>query len=126
MAAVAVIGCNSLGLSPIAPEVAHTFGVSVPEAMAGTAAFGLGTSLSALLLARHIDRVGAWRMLRIAFGLLSASLAVTAAAPFVMVLIAAQFSAGAAAGVALLTASMPISAIICMRDWDCRSAPTAW
>lgn len=101
MAAVAVIGCNSLGLSPIAPEVAHTFGVSVPEAMAGTAAFGLGTSLSALLLARHIDRVGAWRMLRIAFGLLSASLAVTAAAPFVMVLIAAQFSAGAAAGVAL-------------------------
>ncbi|WP_309083848.1 MFS transporter [Chelativorans sp.] len=100
-AAIAVIGCNSLGLSPIAPEVARSFGTSVPAVMGGTAAFGLGTAASALLLARHIDRVGAWRMLRLAFGLLTLSLAASAVAPAAAVLIAAQFCAGIAAGVAV-------------------------
>jgi MFS transporter, DHA1 family, inner membrane transport protein len=100
-AAVAVIGSNSLVLSPIAPEVARSLGISVPFVMAGTAAFGLGTAASALLLARHIDRVGTWRMLRFAFALLAASLAASATAPVAMVLVAAQFCAGIAAGVAL-------------------------
>ncbi|WP_163265993.1 MFS transporter [Chelativorans alearense] len=99
--AVAVIGSNSLVLSPIAPEVARSFGVSVPTVMSGTAAFGLGTAASALFLARHIDRIGAWRMLRIAFALLAASLLVSAAAPVALVLVAAQLGAGVAAGIAL-------------------------
>lgn len=99
--AIAVIGCNSLVLSPIAPAVAAAFGVPVPAVMAGTGAFGLGTAGSALLLARHIDRVGAWRILRLAFALLAAALALSAAAPAVPVLVAAQLAAGIAAGLSL-------------------------
>jgi len=100
-AAVAVIGCNSLVLSPIAPEVARSFSVSVPMVMSGTGAFGFGTAASALLLARYIDRVGAWRMLRMAFGLFALGLAASALSSGVAVLVAGQFCAGVAAGVAL-------------------------
>ncbi|TKB23539.1 MAG: MFS transporter, partial [Mesorhizobium sp.] len=41
---IAVIGSNSLVLSPIAPAVAASFGTSVPAVMIASAAFGLGTS----------------------------------------------------------------------------------
>ncbi|EKF20695.1 transporter [Nitratireductor pacificus pht-3B] len=99
--AVAVIGSNSLVLSPIAPEVSRSLGVSVQAVMAASAAFGLGTAASALFLARHIDRIGAWRMLRIAFAVLAAALAASALAPVVAMLLAAQLIAGIAAGVAL-------------------------
>ena len=69
---IAVIGSNSLVLGPIAPAVAASFGTSVPAVMAASAAFGLGTSASALLLARYIDGVGARRMLQGALLLLGA------------------------------------------------------
>ncbi|WP_366936246.1 MFS transporter, partial [uncultured Nitratireductor sp.] len=95
---VAVIGCNSLVLSPIAPEVSRSLGASVQGVMIGSAAFGLGTAGSALFLARHIDRFGAWRMLRLAFGALAVALGISAAAPFLAILVAAQFVAGLAAG----------------------------
>ena len=99
--AVAVIGSNSLVLSPIAPEVSGSLGVSVQGVMTASAAFGLGTAASALFLARYIDRVGAWKMLRLAFAVLAAALAASALAPFVAMLAAAQLIAGLAAGVAL-------------------------
>lgn len=99
--AVAVIGSNSLVLSPIAPDVAAALDTSVPGVMTASAAFGLGAAASALFLARYIDRIGAWRMLRFAFAALALSLAASAAAPFVSVLVAAQLAAGLAAGVAL-------------------------
>lgn len=100
-ACVAVIGSNSLVLSPIAPEVARALDVSVQSVMSAAAAFGLGTAASALFLARYIDRVGAWRLLRLAFALFAASLAVSAAAPAVSILVLAQLCAGVAAGIAL-------------------------
>lgn len=100
-ACIAVIGSNSLVLGPIAPEVATAFGVSVPLVMAASSAFGLGTAASALFLARYIDRVGARRMLQRALALLAIGLAVSATAPNIFALIAAQLLAGIAAGVAM-------------------------
>lgn len=98
---VAVIGCNSLVLSPIAPQVARSLSTSVPVVMTAAAAFGLGTAASALLLARYIDRIGARRMLELAFAALVMALAVSGFSPIAEVLVAGQLLAGLAAGVAL-------------------------
>jgi len=98
---IAVIGSNSLVLGPIAPAVAASFATSVPVVMIASAAFGLGTSASALFLARYIDRVGARRMLQGALLLLALALVASAAAPTVTALVAAQLVAGIAAGVAM-------------------------
>jgi predicted MFS family arabinose efflux permease len=98
---VAVIGSNSLGLGPIAPEVARSLGSTVPVVMMAAAAFGLGTAASALFLARHIDRIGARRMLQLALAILAAALACSALSPLVFVLIASQLVAGVASGIAL-------------------------
>ncbi|WP_027142234.1 MFS transporter [Mesorhizobium sp. WSM3626] len=98
---IAVIGSNSLVLGPIAPAVAVSFATSVPMVMMAAAAFGLGTSASALFLARHIDRVGARRMLQAALLLLALALVASAAAPTVTALVAAQLVAGIAAGVTM-------------------------
>lgn len=100
-ACIAVIGSNSLVLGPIAPEVARDLGVSVPVVMFGSSAFGLGTAASALFLARYIDRYGASRMLRLAMALLAAALGLSAVAPSIHLLIAAQLLAGLAAGIAM-------------------------
>jgi MFS transporter, DHA1 family, inner membrane transport protein len=98
---IGVIGANSLGLGPIAPAVAASLGSSVPAVMMAASAFGLGTAASALFLARHIDRIGQWRMLRLAIAVLGIALVLSAMAPDVSLLIAAQLLAGIASGVAL-------------------------
>jgi len=98
---VGVIGSNSLVLGPIAPEVATSFVTGVPAVMTASSAFGIGTAASALFLARHIDRLGARRMLRLAMTLLAAALFLSAASPAVAALVAAQLLAGMASGVAL-------------------------
>ncbi|RWA70847.1 MFS transporter [Mesorhizobium sp.] len=98
---IAVIGSNSLVLGPIAPAVAASFGTSVPAVMTAAAAFGLGTSASALFLARYIDRFGARRMLQGALLLLALALVASALAPTVTALVAAQLVAGVAAGIAM-------------------------
>jgi predicted MFS family arabinose efflux permease len=98
---VGVIGSNSLGLGPIAPEVARSLGSNVPAVMTAAAAFGLGTAASALFLARHIDRLGARRTLQLALSLLAAALVLSALSPNVPVLVASQLIAGIASGVAL-------------------------
>ncbi|TPL22682.1 MULTISPECIES: MFS transporter [unclassified Mesorhizobium] len=98
---IAVIGSNSLVLGPIAPAVAVSFATSVPVVMMSAAAFGLGTSASALFLARYIDRVGARRMLQAALLLLTLALVASAVAPTVTALVAAQLLTGIAAGVAM-------------------------
>lgn len=98
---VAIFGSNSLVLAPIAPEVAAALGSTTPTVMMATAGFGLGTALSALLFARHIDRLGAWRVLRIGMVVLAAALALSALAPSAAFLVAAQFLAGLASGVAV-------------------------
>ncbi|MDX8447616.1 MFS transporter [Mesorhizobium captivum] len=98
---IAVIGSNSLVLGPIAPAVAASFGATVPAVMTAAAAFGLGTSASALFLARYIDRIGARRMLQGALLLLALALVASALAPTVTALVAAQLVAGVAAGIAM-------------------------
>ncbi|MBZ9769058.1 MFS transporter [Mesorhizobium sp. CA6] len=98
---IAVIGSNSLVLGPIAPAVAASFGASVPAVMTAAATFGLGTSASALFLARYIDRIGARRMLQGALLLLAIALVASALAPTVTMLVAAQLVAGIAAGIAM-------------------------
>lgn len=98
---IAVIGSNSLVLGPIAPEVARTLGTNVALVMSASAAFGLGTAASALLMARHVDRFGARRMLLWALIGLSAALALSALSPAVPALAAAQLAAGIASGIAL-------------------------
>ncbi len=100
-ACIGVIGCNSLVLSPIAPEVGRALQASVPSVMLASSAFGIGTAASALFLARYIDRVGARRMLQWALALLAIALMASAAAVSAATLIAAQLLAGLAAGIAL-------------------------
>lgn len=98
---IAVIGSNSLVLGPIAPEVARSLGASVALVMSASAAFGLGTAASALVMARHVDRLGARRMLLWALLGLAVALALSAFSPAVPALAAAQLAAGAASGIAL-------------------------
>src|SRR5688500_2493311 len=98
---VAIFGSNSLVLAPIAPAVAGALNATTQAVMTATAAFGMGTAASALLLARHVERLGRWRVLRIAMATLSAALLFSALAPSVVLLIAAQFLAGLASGVAI-------------------------
>ena len=98
---VALIGSNSLALSPISPAVAADFSTGVAQIMTAAAAYGLGTAVGALLLARHIDRLGPQRVLVLALGVFGLALLVGAAAMQPLQLILSQAAAGLAAGVAL-------------------------
>ncbi|WP_439498749.1 MFS transporter [Bosea sp. (in: a-proteobacteria)] len=98
---VGLIGANSLALGPIAPRVAESFGCDVPAVMSASAAFGIGTAASALLLAGLIDRFGPGRVLRLALLVFIAALGASAMAPVLSAFIAAQLLAGLAAGLAL-------------------------
>lgn len=98
---IGLIGANSLALGPIAPRVAESFASGVPAVMAASAAFGIGTAASALLLAGLIDRFGPGQVLRLALLVFLAALAASAAAPVLAAFVGAQLLAGLAAGVAL-------------------------
>lgn len=98
---IGLVGANSLALGPIAPRVAESFASSVPAVMTASAAFGIGTAASALLLAGLIDRFGAGRVLRYALLAFLAALAVSGAAPVLPAFVGAQLLAGIAAGLAL-------------------------
>jgi predicted MFS family arabinose efflux permease len=99
---VAVIGANSLALSPIAGAVAESFpGVDAAGVMRAAAAYGLATAASALVLAPAIDRIGLRAALTRSLLVLAAGLALSAAARNVPILCFAQALAGLAAGCAL-------------------------
>lgn len=98
---IGLVGANSLALGPIAPSVAESFSSGVPAVMTASAAFGIGTAASALLLAGLIDRFGAGRVLRYALLALLAALAASGAAPVLPAFVGAQLLAGIAAGLAL-------------------------
>ncbi|PDT82562.1 MFS transporter [Sinorhizobium sp. BJ1] len=100
-ASIGVIGSNSLALGPIAPEVARSLSTDVPAVMTASAAFGLGTAASAVFLGRLIDRHGPRRMLTAALLLLAVGIGISAAAPALWLLVAAQLFVGIAAGIAL-------------------------
>lgn len=100
--AIGVIGANSLVLSPIAGDVAASFGgAGASDVMIASAAYGAGTAISALTLAPRADRVGLAPALLMTLAALALALGLSACAWTVGVLIAAQGVAGLAAGVAL-------------------------
>ena len=101
-ASIAIIGSNSLVLSPIAGAVAASFpGSSAADVMVAAAVYGLGTAFSALVFAPMADRIGAERSLLRAMAVLAAALGLSAFAPGIWTLCLAQAVAGLAAGAAL-------------------------
>lgn len=101
MAGIAVVGANSLALSPILTDVAADLGAAPVEAARAVAAYGGATALSALWLGPLVDRLGPARALRAAMALLALAMAGSALAPHWLALAAAQATAGLGAGVAL-------------------------
>ena len=100
-ATVGVIGANSLVLSPIAGAVGAQLGTAPQNVMVASAAFGLGTALSALLLAPQVDRIGPSRALVRALILFCGAVLGSALAPALWALTLAQSLAGLGAGLAL-------------------------
>jgi len=101
-ASVAIVGANSLVLSPVAAAVASSFhGVDAAGVMTAAAIYGLGTAFSALTFAPLADRIGPETSLARSLMVLVAALAASAAAPGLLVLCVAQGVAGVAAGAAL-------------------------
>ena len=102
MAAVTLVGSNSLALSPVALEIGRGLGgVSAREVLVAAALFGAGTALAAVGIAPYADRIGLSRALFAALCVLTLGMAGTAVAPALWVLWAAQAVAGLGAGVAL-------------------------
>lgn len=102
MCAIGVVGSNSLVLSPIAGDVATSFPLySASDVMMASAVYGAGTALSALVFAPKADQIGLRRALFWALLVLTSMLGLSAAAPTLWVLVAAQAVAGGAAGLAL-------------------------
>lgn len=99
---IAIIGANSLVLSPVAASVAKSFaGVDAANVMTASAIYGLATAASALMLASTADRIGAERSLLYALLVLIVALTGAALAPSLILLCLAQALAGIAAGAAL-------------------------
>lgn len=101
-AAVALVGSNSLALSPIALEVGRGFGgASAREVLIAASLFGAGTAVAAVGVAPWADRIGLSRALGLALVVLVLGMAGTALAPSLGVLWLAQAVAGIGSGVAL-------------------------
>jgi predicted MFS family arabinose efflux permease len=100
-AAIAVVGANSLALSPIAVAIGGDLGAAPESVLVAGAVYGAGTALSALVLAPQVDRAGLERSLLTALAVLTLAMALTSVAPTVPAIIAAQALAGLGGGVAL-------------------------
>lgn len=98
---VAVVGSNSLALSPVLADVAAELGTGPVEVARASAAYGAATALAALGLGGLIDRVGARRVLVGGLLVLALAMVGSAVATHWAALAAAQALAGAAAGAAL-------------------------
>jgi predicted MFS family arabinose efflux permease len=101
MLGVAVVGSNSLALSPILNDVAADLAATPVEVARASAAYGGATALSALGLGPLVDRLGARLVLVRGLAVLAAAMLASAAAPHWAALAGAQALAGAAAGVVL-------------------------
>jgi len=98
---IAVIGSNSLALSPVLTDVAHSLAATPVQVARANAAYGGATALSALLLGSAVDRVGARRILVAGFAVMTLAMLASAAAAGWAMLAAAQGLAGLSAGVVL-------------------------
>jgi predicted MFS family arabinose efflux permease len=117
MLGIAVVGSNSLALSPILGNVAldlETTSIAVGHA---SAAYGGATALSALVFARLLGVIGPHKMLCAALGALTLAMVGSAAATHLVALVAFQVAAGTAAGVILpATYALATSAAPAGRD----------
>jgi len=98
---IAVIGSNSLALSPILTDVAHSLSATPVQVAHANAAYGGATAASALLLGPAVDRVGTRRILATGFAVMTLAMLASAAATSWAMLAAAQGLAGMAAGIVL-------------------------
>ena len=101
MLSVAVVGANSLALSPILGNVAADLATTPVAVARANAAYGGATALSALCLGGLADRHGAHRILVWGLVGLAAAMLASAGATHWAWLAAAQAGAGLAAGVVL-------------------------
>ena len=102
MAAVTIVGSNSLALSPIALEIGRGFGgASAQEVLVAGSLFGAGTAAAAVGIAPFADRIGLSRALFLAVAVLVSGMVGTAVAPSLPVVWVAQAVAGLGSGVAL-------------------------
>jgi predicted MFS family arabinose efflux permease len=106
---IAVIGSNSLALSPVLTDVAADLGTSTVTVARANSAYGAATAVSALLLAPHAGRLGLGCAVVIAYGVLAAAMGLSALAPNWIWLALAQALAGMAAGI-ILPASYALAA----------------
>ncbi|MGO4724649.1 MULTISPECIES: MFS transporter [unclassified Inquilinus] len=100
-AGIAVVGSNSLVLSPILGDVATAMATTPVAVSRAIAAYGGATALSAFLLAPQIDRIGPRRALFAGMAGLIAATLLSALANHWLMLTAAQALAGLGAGVIL-------------------------
>ncbi|KGM33662.1 MFS transporter, partial [Inquilinus limosus] len=100
-AGIAVVGSNSLVLSPILGDVATAMAAPPVAVSRAIAAYGGATALSAFLLAPQIDRIGPRRALFGGMIGLTAATLLSALAMHWLMLAAAQALAGLGAGVIL-------------------------
>ncbi|WP_186002854.1 MFS transporter [Mycobacterium sp. KBS0706] len=100
-AGIAVVGSNSLVLSPILGDVAAAMAATPVAVSRAIAAYGGATALSAFLLAPQIDRIGPRRALLGGMVGLAAATLLSALAMHWLMLAAAQALAGLGAGVIL-------------------------
>ncbi|MFE0754205.1 MFS transporter [Inquilinus sp. NPDC058860] len=100
-AGIAVVGSNSLVLSPILGDVAAAMGATPVAVSHAIAAYGGATALSAFLLAPQIDRIGPRRALLGGMVGLAAATLLSAFAMHWLMLAAAQALAGLGAGIIL-------------------------
>jgi len=98
---IAVIGANSLALSPIAPSISADFSVGITTTMFASGSYGFGTTLGALFLSRFVDQVGVGLSLCWSLAALAGAFAVCALSPGIEVFVISQFAAGLAAGIGL-------------------------
>jgi len=98
---IAVVGSNSLALSPILTDVAYSLSATPVQVARANAAYGGATAVSALLFGPAVDRVGARRILVAGFAVMTLAMLASAAATGWAMLAAAQGLAGLAAGTVL-------------------------
>ncbi|MCB8820130.1 MFS transporter [Microvirga rosea] len=101
MLGVAVVGSNSLALSPILGDVANDLQATPVAVARANAAYGGATAVSALALGRYVDRIGAERALALGLLVLAAAMVGSAAATHWIWLALSQGLAGAAGGIVL-------------------------
>ncbi|MEP5762609.1 MAG: MFS transporter [Litoreibacter sp.] len=101
MLAVAVIGSNSLLLSPILSDIANDFSTDPVAVVWAITAYNAVTAISALLLTRLIDKSGIYVALSLAYSALLVGTIISGVSGNLITLIIGQSIAGLGAGVSL-------------------------